>query len=155
MGIKQKEFLDALTGLRYVCLDTALFIYHIGRINPFHALTAPLLKDIADKNLSGCISVISAYEFIIKPLTENKPQEVADFEELIFVLLELDVYETTYPIIKRAGGLSARHNIRLPDALIAATALHHNCDALITNDKDLKKLEIEGIKVIALLDYVD
>jgi len=44
--------------------------------------------------------------------------------------------------------------LRTPDALIVATALETGCDAFVTNDKDLKKLEAERITVIVLKDFV-
>ncbi len=40
--------------------------------------------------------------------------------------------------------------LRTPDALQLATAIHHNCNKFLTNDKKLK--QISEIKVILITD---
>ena len=51
-----------------------------------------------------------------------------------------------YEIAERAGKLRSQYpSIRTPDALIVATALESDCDVFVTNDKNLKKLEVCGL----------
>ena len=57
---------------------------------------------------------------------------------------------------QRAGKLRSQYpSIPIPDALIVATALENNCDVFVTNDKRLKKLEVYGVRVIVLKDFVE
>ena len=51
-----------------------------------------------------------------------------------------------------AAELRARHNIRLPDALQVAVALQSGCDAFITNDKQL--LRVDEMAILVLDDFV-
>ena len=46
-----------------------------------------------------------------------------------------------------AARLRADHNLRTPDALHVATALHEEVDWLVTNDHRLRRVEAEGIRV--------
>ena len=39
MGIKERQFLTQLAKLDTVCVDTALFIYHLDNIEPYSVLT--------------------------------------------------------------------------------------------------------------------
>ncbi|MCG9129112.1 PIN domain-containing protein [Candidatus Poribacteria bacterium] len=64
--------------------------------------------------------------------------------------------EVNYEIAELTGKLRSQYpSILTPDALIVATALKNNCDVIVTNDKRLKKLEVYGITVLVLKDFVE
>ena len=53
-------------------------------------------------------------------------------------------------IAARAAHLRAIYNLRTPDALQVAAALDANCDAFLTNDRGLKR--VEELKILFLDD---
>ena len=58
-------------------------------------------------------------------------------------------------IAEQVGKLRSQYpSIQTPDALIVATALERGCDVFVTNDKNLKKLQVRGLTVIVLADFV-
>ena len=154
MGIKREAFLTQLADFESVCLDTALFIYHLDNIEPYYLLTTEIFDAFVDGNLQGVLSTVSVAEFVVKPFQENRIEEITNFEQLIFAL-SIDVVDSTFQIAKQAGKLRAEYGIKIPDALIFCTALENGCDAFITNDKNFRKLEAEGIAVVVLLDFVE
>ena len=72
------------------------------------------------------------------------------------ISLPIQVLEVNYEIAERAGKLRSQYpSVPTPDALIVATALENDCDIFVTNDKRLKKLEVYGLTVIVLQDFVE
>ena len=155
MGIKAQQFFAELVELDTVCLDTSLLIYHLNKDEPYSLLTEHVFDACANASLRGFISVISVSEFAVKPFEANRLQEITHFEQLVSSL-GIGIIETTYQIAKDAARLSGTYGgVKLADALIVSSALNYHCDGLITNDKDLKKLEAEGITVVILSDFVE
>jgi predicted nucleic acid-binding protein len=58
-----------------------------------------------------------------------------------------------YDIAQEAAQLRAGYGLRVPDALLLATALHEDAQAFLTNDTRLRRLKAEGLTVMVLADY--
>lgn len=58
--------------------------------------------------------------------------------------------DVTSTIAENAARLRAKYNLRTPDALHVATALQTNCNAFLTNDLGLKR--VNEIVVLVLDD---
>ena len=105
-----------MTGL----LDTNVALYLLGG-----RLAEPLPTG------SYGLSVISEMELLAWPsLTPEEEQKVREF------LTQLVICELTLPIRARAVQLRREQRLRLPDAIVCATALEFDVD-LWTNDNDL------------------
>jgi predicted nucleic acid-binding protein len=61
---------------------------------------------------------------------------------------------TGYDIAREAARLRAGYGLRVPDALLLATALREDAQAFLTNDTKLRRLKAEGLIVMVLADYV-
>ena len=57
-------------------------------------------------------------------------------------------------IAREAARIRGVYGLRTPDAIIAATAVVGGATALVTNDREMRKVEGEGIKVFVLEDFV-
>ena len=53
----------------------------------------------------------------------------------------LEVVPVFRPTARAAAELRARHGLKLPDAIIVATALAAGCDVIVGNDKEWRKLQ--------------
>ena len=128
-----------------VLLDASILIYYLEGVEPYYPLTEEIFNDIADENIRGSLSAISITEFVTKPLADGKVIVVEYFKQFLSAL-SIQVLAVTYEIAERAGKLRSQYpSIRTPDALIVATALESDCDVFVTNDKNLKKLEVCGL----------
>jgi len=138
-----------------VLLDTSVLIYYLEEIEPYYLLAEEIFNEINDDSIKGFLSVISVTEFVTKPFEDGKVAEVERFKQFLSSL-SIQVLEVTYEIAERAGKLRSQYpSIRTPDALIVATALENGCDVFVTNDKNLKKLEIRGLVIIVLEDFME
>ena len=155
MGSRILDFSTASTHIASVLLDTSVLIYFLEGVEPYNLLATEIFQDIVDENISGFLSVISITEFIAKPLIDGQGTDVEGFKQFLSAL-PIQVLELNYEIAERAGKLRSQYpSVPTPDALIVATALENNCDVFVTNDKRLKKLEVYGLTVIVLKDFVE
>jgi tRNA(fMet)-specific endonuclease VapC len=83
------------------------------------------------------ISILSFIEFLAFPnLSESDRKIFQEFSEAIDVV-GLD--QTERALIDRVISLRSQHRLKLPDAIIAATAIERSA-ILITDDQQLRKL---------------
>ena len=155
MGSRILDFPAASSHITSVLLDTSVLIYYFEGIEPYNLLRKEIFQDIADENIRGFLSVISITEFVAKPLVTGKVIDIEGFKRFL-ASLPIQVLEVNYEIAERAGQLRSQYpSVPTPDALIVATALENDCDVFVTNDKRLKKLEVYGLTVIVLKDFVE
>jgi len=85
----------------------------------------------------GGVSILSYIEFLAFPnLSENDRRIFQTFSEAIDVV-SLD--KTERPLIDTVIRLRSQHRLKLPDAIIAATAIERGA-TLITDDQQLRHL---------------
>lgn len=118
-------------------IDTNVVIYYLGL-----ALSKESEK-LIDHVLSGNyhISVINRIELLgFSKLTKK---ETIVLESFVAGSTVLDLDEE---VIRETIQIRKTHSIKLPDAIIAATCLVHNCSLITNNIKDFEK--IEGLDLI-------
>ena len=93
------------------------------------------LADVINENF--IISFITLIEYLgYKDISKSSEEFIALAETI----------EVDKAIIKNCIDLRKNHKIKLPDAIIAATALAHNLILMTSNEKDFT--EIENLSVI-------
>ena len=155
MGSRILDLPTASSHVRSVLLDTSVLIYYLEGIESYNLLAKEIFQDVVDENIRGFLSVISITEFVAKPLVTEHAIDIEDFKQFL-ESLPIQVLEINYETAERAGKLRSQYpSVPTPDALIVATALENDCDVFVTNDKRLKKLEVYGITVIVLKDFIE
>ena len=155
MGSRILDFPTASSHVPSVLLDTSVLIYYLEGIEPYNLLAKEIFQDVVEENIRGFLSVISITEFVAKLLVTEHAIDVEDFKQFL-ESLPIQVLEINYETAEQAGKLRSRYpSVPTPDALIVATALENDCDVFVTNDKRLKKLEVYGVTVIVLKDFIE
>ena len=154
MGIAA-DFRRIFLQYRRVLLDSAPLIYHLEDIEPYSILTEEAFTVLANGDIEGILSTVSITELLTKPFKEGKDRQIAIFEAFIFSLPQIRLIAPTYSIAKGAARPRGQYGLRTPDALLSSTAQEEECDAFLTNDAHLKKLEAEGLAIIMLSEFVD
>lgn len=119
-----------------IYLDTCIVIYFVER----HAVYSPQIESLM-KNLSHADffhSPLTKMETLVMPFRtkDTQLQKLYDFffSSQTSLVIKDEIYE-------HAAQLRADFpSLKTPDALHLATALHHNCDELWTNDDRLSKI---------------
>lgn len=113
--------------------DTNIAIYYLQQQLPPYA--GRVLDEIAE-NTRICFSVITEIE-----LFSWKTATPFDFDLInLFVDISL-LFQLEKDIRKKAIELRRRHNLELPDAIVAATAVIHGLTLITNNTVDFTNIE--------------
>ncbi|NEP85081.1 MAG: type II toxin-antitoxin system VapC family toxin [Okeania sp. SIO3B3] len=74
---------------------------------------------------------------MVKPLIDNNAKVCSVYENAIQSSQVLEVVPINRTILRESARLRSTINIRLPDAIHAATAILNECEIFLTNDKQL------------------
>lgn len=153
MGVRSARFESRLKRLPLLLIDTAPMIYHLEDIDPWSELTRLTLDRIAAGELRGLISTVSVGELLVKPFQLSNHEAAWACEEFLLGMPNTEIVAPDYAIARAAARLRADTNLRMPDALICATALEHQA-AILTNDESFDRIDIAGVEVILLSRFV-
>jgi len=130
-----------------VLLDTMVLVYFLEHDGPRQRLAADTLARIETGRLQGLLSSLVLAELLVPLYRAGNGQRAGKLAKLLRNFRNLEMVSITDRIAMEAARLRAEHGLRTPDALHAATAIAHEADGILTNDRQLRRLEHEGISV--------
>lgn len=143
--------LQQMQGCR-VYFDTNPIIYFLDRVEGYFEACLPLFQALENGDFQAYSSELCLAELLVKPLRDNNHIQARTiknlFDEDFFCLLPHDRV-----VFELAAGIRATQNLKMVDALHAATAIHNNCQFLITGDKGIAK-NLKGIAVVNVNEFV-
>ena len=123
-----------------VALDTVIIIYFLERHPQFYQLVKDLFYRIELGDIRAGMSSLVFAELLVPAYRLNNKSQADNIIRLLNVFPNLIISPVTTEISKESAKLRADYNLRTPDAIHAATALHNKSDFFITNDKSLQKI---------------
>ena len=124
-------------GIKYLW-DSNTAIYFLQK--QFPPATENLIEDLLAESLPA-ISVITEIELLCWKTTSD-----TDIQLLIDFIEEVTIFELENAIKLKTAEIRKTNRVKLPDAIIAATALVHDLTLVTRNVKDFD--QIRGLKVI-------
>jgi hypothetical protein len=111
-------------------VDTNILIYYLeGRQEAV---------DFLSRNRGSlAISSIAWMEVLSYPFTPEEESIVRSF------LNEFSLIDITMPVMELAVSVRKQKKIKLPDAIIAASSMHHSMTLVTRNTKDFKGLSVQ------------
>jgi len=109
---------------------------------------------VEQDRLKITLSVISEAELLVKPYREKNSTAI---EAVSFFLEEFPNLKINLPnmeISRQAAKIRAESGLRLPDAMIVATAINTQCDLLLGNDIGLMQKASSYLPTIILSEYI-
>jgi predicted nucleic acid-binding protein len=135
-----------------VAFDTNALIYLIERNPDYLAVLQPVFEKVERRQIQAHTSAICLIEVLVKPLREGRHDLAGRYRDLILSSRNFTVHDVSVPVSERAAAIRARWNLRVPDAIVAATALLTGCSHVVTNDRDMKP--VEGFTAVVIKDYL-
>ncbi len=134
-----------------IALDTNVLIYFFESIEPQASKVERILNAIMKGQDHGVISTISIAEILTGFYLTGDTAKISKAKRLLndWTINAFKIVPVTFEIADLAANLRAKRGGRLPDALIAATALNQAADIVYSQDKDLKRYTKE-IKICQL-----
>ena len=135
-----------------IALDTNILIYFFEGIEPQASKVEKILATIMKGKDEGAISTITIAEVLTGFYLAGDQNKAAKAKDLLndLTLNGFKITPVTFEIADLAAQLRAKRGGKLPDALIAATALNQQANVLYSQDKDLQRYNQE-IKISELL----
>ncbi|MGO8674113.1 MAG: type II toxin-antitoxin system VapC family toxin [Capsulimonadaceae bacterium] len=138
----------ALSGVGRIGLDTAAVIYFVEA----HPKYDPLVTDIFQRISSGLLvaftSVITVTEVLAHPYKLLNPVLAQSYRDVLLNSANLSTIEIDSQLADDAARLRAQYGLRTPDALQIAVALATGCQAFLTNDRGIKR--VNNLRVLLL-----
>ncbi len=120
-----------------VVVDSAPFIYLLDDHPDFAPMFEGLFELQAQGMLLIALSTIAMAEVLAGPLRQGQDVLAKRYQT---ALAGFDVVPVSQEIAVTAARIRAKTGLRLPDALLAATALEVGAAALVTHDRDFSRL---------------
>lgn len=134
-----------------VCLDANVVIYAVESIEPYATLLGPIW--VAAN--SGTVRLIGSELLIMETLTgpmKSGDQKLVDAYERFLRARDLSLHPITEAILRKGAALRAKHGLKGPDAIHAATAMEIGCAIFLTNDTRFRS--IAGFPATILADVL-
>lgn len=137
--------------LMRVGLDANIFIYVLEKHPDYFHQALALLTAVESGLVFGQASELTYLEVLAK--SSMTAQDILIATEFLLTT-NTSIASINYQILLKAAGLRLSIGLKTPDAIHVASASVNNCNYFITNDDGLiKKNEIDGVKIISLLDF--
>jgi len=136
-----------------VSLDTNIFI-EVKNKEPGHESSKKILDWIDSGTLRCIISTVLVAEMCAGYYAAGELDEKDDFLTHIISSQDYEIVELSAGLADEAGRIRAAGELRLPDAIIVASALKGGAECLISNDSLLKKA-MGSIRVLTAKEFVE
>ncbi len=124
----------ALAGVSRLGIDTDCIIYFVQANPSFDGLVSDVFRQIAAGQVTGHTSAVSLTETLVIPLRTGDLLLRQRFRDLLLRGRNMHTVPISAAIAERAAEVRALYNLKVPDAMQAATALETGCEAFLTNN---------------------
>ena len=126
-----------LGNARRVFLDTSACIAYHSTAETVHPVARHLFERVANPsdNLSALLSVVSAAELLIRPIRAGGA-DLTYMHAFLRGFPNLELLPVDLDVALQAANVRVLTRLSMPDAILTASALLSNCEAVISNDRD-------------------
>lgn len=132
-------------------LDANIIIYRVEAVEPFNQRVLVEVQALASqhRNAGFAVSRLSMMECLVKPLREQNSADIERYRGF-FAATGLQIVEVSSLVIETAMLIRARHGLRTPDAIQAASAMSIKVPVIfITGDKQFSKVPGLNVRLVS------
>ena len=124
-----------------IALDTNILIYFLEGIEPQASKVEKILNAFMKTGAEGVISTITIAEILTGFYLAENVNKASEAKKLLrdLTLNSFKIVSVSFEIADLAANLRAKRGGKLPDALIAATAINQAADIIYSEDRDLQR----------------
>jgi predicted nucleic acid-binding protein len=138
-----------------ILLDSVSIVYYLERNPRYFAAASEWMERVNAGRLTAAASALLLAEVLVPAYRAGNPAAARQARAALERIPSFELLEVTAGVSDLAARLRAQHNLRTPDALHVATALDEGAEWLVTNDRRLRRVEAEGIRVWLFDDHVN
>ena len=132
-----------------VYVDTNAVIYRIERIEPYLTASAPLWDGLDQGIVQVETSELTLLEVLVKPLRDGNASLVTLYRTVLLGTAGFRCLPVSLRVLELAAELRARHGLKTPDAIHAATALVQGSVLFVTNDAGFRRVPTLPVVVLS------
>lgn len=141
----------ALRGVRTISLDTAVFLARADDADPRQRCAEWLLEEVEAGTFECVISAVSAAETLVRPSAMGPSRMIAS-QTALRRFPHLAIRPFTFDDSAFAAQVRAITRLRLPDAIVLATALASEVEALIHCDDEWDTKAAPYARTVAIVN---
>lgn len=122
-----------------VLIDTNPIIYWFEG-SDLAARFESIFSDIEARRIDALVTPVTIAEVVTGPLRAGKDALAERYRQAITESDGFSVRDASSDIAMLAARLRLRNNLRLPDAIQLATAVHAGCFAIVSHDRDFSRV---------------
>lgn len=131
-------------------VDSMVLIYHFENHERFGPDASRLLRAAEEDRCRLVVSVLGRLEVLVSPKRHGREDLCRRYREVFDGFPNMSVVPVDAALVEIASDLRAAHNLRTPDAILLATALHHGAAGFVTEDHRHFPAEIDGFPVLSI-----
>ena len=143
---------DEISENARISFDANVLIYYVEENPEFLHVVEPAFELIIAGRLTAEVSLIVLLEVLVRPIREGLESVANKYRAILEGTMGITAHILDQPLAELAAQIRARHGLRTPDAIVAATAIGHNCSHILTNGPVFRRLD--NMKVLVIGDYV-
>lgn len=130
-----------LSNVQRLYVDSAPLIYYVEENSAYLERMRKIVGIIDTTDLLAYSSVLTLTEVLVMPLRLGDRRLVQAYQEILLAGDDYEIVAVTPEIAVTAADIRARYGLGTPDSLHVACAVATQCDAMLTNDSDMKRIE--------------
>jgi len=150
LGVDQLR--SILQSHRRIGLDSSIFIYQLEANPKYVALADTVFSRLAAGTTHAVTAAITLTEILVPHYRNLDQRLVDDFYGLFSTYPNMEWISIDLEVADTAARVRAQYNLRTPDALHAAAALHSRATAFVTNDPVFRR--VQGFEAVVLDDFI-
>ncbi len=131
-----------------IAVDTTLLIYLLEQNEKYLEQVREIFHKIQRGHYEAVFASIGLIELMIGPKKQKQFYLANQFRHQVVTFPNLIIGNLNENVIELASSLSARYNIKIPDAIHIATAIDFQAEKFITNDFGLQKIKEIAVEVL-------
>jgi predicted nucleic acid-binding protein len=131
---------EALRGVSRLAFDTAPIIYFVEANPVYDKLVSNIFDRVAAGTLEGWTSVISLSEVLVQPIVSGRNDLQQTYRELLLKSSNFHTNPINAAVAETPARMRANYGLRLPDAIQIAFAIDVGCQAIVCNDRSMRRV---------------
>ena len=134
-----------------VCIDTNVFLNVLNKEKVYHSYSREVLLAISRGDLEAIIPTLVISEVLTGFYIEKRKTDAEEFLAAIVTHEHMKVIPLSMDIAVSSAKVRAKTGLKLPDAMILATAIENRTNYIVSNDGNLPR-SYEGVKTVKSIE---
>lgn len=136
------SYRELIAGARRVCLDTNACIFYLAQVEHPYPDMVEIALQVDEGAPAPHIPGLVYMELLGHPMKSGSEAERRVIEEFVVEATGDAPQPISVDELEFTAQIKARTSMKVPDALVAASAAIHGCDVIVTNDTGFRRLEV-------------